>query len=145
MKKNLTNDKNLICAVLEKEQESISNSIINYLNNVETKLLKNEINNNSSRDNPISLSSRKRRLKLDLPNIKLINYRYNKKINVIKVEDPKKPDIKKLLPYSKLSQSPFKKKTIINKTFNINIENNKQPFITEANSHLNRSNDYHNR
>ena len=77
MKKNLTNDKYLISTVLDKEQESIGNSINNYLNNVENRLLNYEVNNNSSTDNPISLSSRKRKLKLDLPNIKLINYRYN--------------------------------------------------------------------
>ena len=117
---------------------------INYLNNVENRLLNYEVNNNSSTDNPISLSSRKRKLKLDLPNIKLINYRYNKKINIIKVEDTKTPDIKKLLPYSKMSQTPSKKKKIINDSFNINIENNKQPFLTEANTHSNRRNDYHN-
>ena len=144
MKKNLTNDKYLITTVLEKEQESIGNSINNYLNNVENRLLNYELNINSSTDNPISLSSRKRKLKLDLPNIKLINYRYNKKINIIKVEDKKTPDIKKLLPYSKMSQTPFKKKKIINKSFNINIENNKQPFLTEANTHANRKTDYHN-
>jgi hypothetical protein len=142
MKKNLTNDKYLISTVLEKEQESIGNSINNYLNNVENKILNNELNNNSSTDNPISLSSRKRKLKLDLPNIKLINYRYNKKINIIKIEDTKTPDIKKLLPYSKMSQKPFKKRKIINDSFN--IENNKQPFLTEANIHTNKSNDYHN-
>ena len=142
MKKNLTNDKYLISTVLEKEQESIGNSINNYLNNVENKILNNELNNNSSTDNPISLSSRKRKLKLDLPNIKLINYRYNKKINIIKIEDTKTPDIKKLLPYSKMSQKPFKKRKIINDSFN--IENIKQPFLTEANIHTNKSNDYHN-
>ena len=142
MKKNLINDKYLISTVLEKEQESIGNSINNYLNNVENKILNNELNNNSSTDNPISLSSRKRKLKLDLPNIKLINYRYNKKINIIKKEDTKTPDIKKLLPYSKMSQKPFKKRKIINDSFN--IENNKQPFLTEANIHTNKSNDYHN-
>jgi hypothetical protein len=142
MKKNLINDKYLISTVLEKEQESIGNSINNYLNNVENKILNNELNNNSSTDNPISLSSRKRKLKLDLPNIKLINYRYNKKINIIKIEDTKTPDIKKLLPYSKMSQKPFKKRKIINDSFN--IENNKQPFLTEANIHTNKSNDYHN-
>ena len=143
MKKNLTNDKNLISTVLEKEQESIGNSINNYLNNVENRLLNYELDN-SSTDNPISLSSRKRKLKLDLPNIKLINYRYNKKVNISKVEDTKTPDIKKLLPYSKMSQTPLKKKKIIYNTFNINIENNKQPFITEANTHINKNNDYHN-
>ena len=142
MKKNLINDKYLISTVLEKEQESIGNSINNYLNNVENKILNNELNNNSSTDNPISLSSRKRKLKLDLPNIKVINYRYNKKINIIKIEDTKTPDIKKLLPYSKMSQKPFKKRKIINDSFN--IENNKQPFLTEANIHTNKSNDYHN-
>jgi hypothetical protein len=142
LKKNLINDKYLISTVLEKEQESIGNSINNYLNNVENKILNNELNNNSSTDNPISLSSRKRKLKLDLPNIKLINYRYNKKKNIIKIEDTKTPDIKKLLPYSKMSQKPFKKRKIINDSFN--IENNKQPFLTEANIHTNKSNDYHN-
>ena len=142
MKKNLTNDKYLISTVLEKEQESIGNSINNYLNNVENKILNNELNNNSSTDNPISLSSRKRKLKLDLPNIKLINYRYNKKINIIKIEDTKPPDIKKLLPYSKMSQKPFKKRKIINDSFN--IENIKQHFLTEANIHTNKINDYHN-
>jgi len=62
----------------------------------------------------------------------------------ITIEDDKKPDIRKLLPYSKLGKNiKINKKTDDNSSMNESSTKN-FPFITEANINIYRNHDYNN-
>ena len=133
-------NKNVINNEFEKEQNSIENNINNYLNSLNNIQIKDSHKSSSS-----SPSSHKKNLPFKLPNIKLINYKqYQPPKRKIITEDDKKPDIRKLLPYSKLG----KNNDFINKNEEsiLNENNNKNfPFITEPNIKIIRNNtNYHN-
>jgi len=80
-----------------------------------------------------------------LPKIKLMYYKKFQTPNrSITIEDDKKPDIRKLLPYSKLGKNiKINKKTDENSSMNESSTKN-FPFITEANINIYRNHDYNN-
>ncbi len=147
IRKNLTTDKELITSELKKEKNLIDNSIINYLNivNKTSRIEEKELNKT-----PIQIpkSTRKKKLNVNLPNIKLLNYQYHPR-NIRDEEDRRyKPDIRKidiskLLPYSNMNKRSLVIKPREENSLN-NSENRKFPFITEPNLNVNKSNDYHN-
>jgi hypothetical protein len=151
IRKNLTTDKELITSELKKEKILIDNSIINYLNivNKTSRLEEKEINKTPPMQIPSSRLSRKKKLNIKLPNIKLLNYQYHHR-NIKEEEedrryklDKRKIDISKLLPYSNMNR----KSTIIKKKEENSLdtsENKKYPFITEPNLYANKIKDYHN-
>ena len=144
IQENIMKDKNAINSELEKEQNSIGKSIVNYLNKINTnsKLINDELNDNSPIQIPSSPVSWKKKINLDLPKIKLINYSHYKpvkKVVITNLEDRYKPDIKKLLPYTQNAKTPIK--TLKTEE---NLTNKNFPFITEANICVNKINDYHN-
>ena len=151
IRKNLTTDKEIITSELKKEKILIDNSIINYLNivNKTSRLEEKEINKTPPMQIPSSRLSRKKKLNIKLPNIKLLNYQYHHR-NIKEEEedrryklDKRKIDISKLLPYSNMNR----KSTIIKKKEENSLdtsENKKYPFITEPNLYANKIKDYHN-
>ena len=146
IRKNLTTDKELITSELKKEKNLIDNSIINYLNIVNKT---SRIEEKEQNKTPIQIpnTTRKKKLNVNLPNIKLLNYKYHHK-NIRDEEDRRyKPDIRKidiskLLPYSNMNKKSLIIKPREENSLN-NSENKKFPFITEPNL-INKSNDYHN-
>ena len=100
---NLNKNEKIMDNIINEEQKSLSQSIDNYKSNLD--ILKNILNNSpviNKRKHPNAY----RKLFLNLPNIKFINYS-NK--NIVKkiddIDDPaKKADIHKLLPFSKLGK-----------------------------------------
>jgi hypothetical protein len=139
VEQNVNKDKSAISNELDKEQNSIGNEVNKYLNTI------NNINtfrspaNNSIAQSPSPL----KKYNFDLPNIKLVNYRKYKfpKQNQT-LEEEKKPNIKKLLPYSNIYK--------LNKKYNKNKEKNNDekeyknyPFITEPNYNYVKDPDYH--
>ena len=140
IEENTKKYKNVITNEFEKEQNSIENTINKYLNNI------NNINVNqsykSSSSSPSSSHNKKPNFKL--PKIKLINYKaYQPPKRIIVTEEEKKPDIRKLLPYSKLfNNNDINKKNEENSMSENNTKN--FPFITEPNIKiLKNNNDYH--
>ena len=147
IKKNLTTEKDLIASELQKEKNLIDNSIINYLNivNKTSRIEEKEHNKTPPIQIPNTTPPRKKKLNLNLPNIKLLNYQYhprNEEFGRYKY-DKKKIDISKLLPYSNMNKISTIIKTREGDSLN-NNENKKFPFITEPNLYVNKSNDYHN-
>ena len=150
IRKNLTTDKEIITSELKKEKILIDNSIINYLNNVNktSRLEEKEINKTPPMQIPSSTSSRKKKLNIKLPNIKLLNYQ-NHPRNIKDEEDrrfkqdKRKIDLSKLLPYSSMNRKPTKIKSKDENSLD-SSENKKYPFITEPNLYANKINDYHN-
>ena len=146
IRKNLTTDKELITSELKKEKNLIDNSIINYLNIVNKTSRIEEKEHNKT---PIQIpnTTRKKKLNVNLPNIKLLNYKYHHK-NIRDEEDRRyKPDIRKidiskLLPYSNMNKKSLIIKPREENSLN-SSENKKFPFITVPNL-INKSNDYHN-
>ena len=145
---NINNNKDLIKLELDKDNSSLKNSINEYLNNI------NNANSNIIQDynattpwEILNSKTYKEKPKLNLPNIKLINtsflYKPIIKRNISKKDLFQKPDINKLLPYSKIAKNKIKFKKKKELSLN-NIENNKFPFITEANICLKKTNDYKN-
>ncbi len=134
---NVKKGKNIINDELDKEQISLENIINKYLNNI------NNVNINNIIKSSASPSPHKKQV-FKLPKIKLISYKkYKPPKKKITTEDEKKPDIRKLLPYSSLG----KKYNIIKKPEEspVNeIDNKNLPFITEPNLNINKKNDYHN-
>ena len=143
IKENIMKDKTAINSVLEKEQNSIGKSIVTYLKKINTNsgIINNDLNNTSPIPIPPSPVSWKKKINLDLPNIKLMNYRHYKPVKkvITNFEDKYKPDIKKLLPYTQNSKTPIKSlKT------EVNLTNKNFPFITETNICTKKINDFHN-
>ena len=139
VEQNVNKDKSAISNELDKEQNSIGNEVNKYLNTI------NNINtfrspvNNSITQSPSPL----KKYNFDLPNIKLVNYRKYKfpKQNQT-LEEEKKPNIKKLLPYSNIYK--FNKKYNKNKEKNNDEKEYKNyPFITEPNYNYVKDPDYH--
>ena len=135
---NVKRGKNTINDELEKEQISIENTINKYLNNINNINVKNIIKSSSNSPSP------HKKQVFKLPKIKLINYKkYKPPKRRITTEEDKKPDIKKLLPYSSLGKNC----NIIKKNEDSSLNENdlkNLPFITEPNLIANKKNDYHN-
>jgi hypothetical protein len=135
---NVKRGKNTINDELEKEQISIENTINKYLNNINNVKVNNIIKSSSNSPSP------HKKQVFKLPKIKLINYKkYKPPKRKITTEEDKKPDIKKLLPYSSLG----KNYNIIKKNEDSSLNENdlkNLPFITEPNFIANKKNDYHN-
>ena len=125
-----TSDKQIINSELEKDQKSIQNSIDEYLNKINTKFLRDRINNQSHQEILSNSESYNNKPKIQFPKINLLNY-YNQLNRPIQQKMIKRkmflksPDISKVLPYYKL----FKKKESNERN---KKENNKIPFITEV-------------
>ena len=135
---NVKRGKNTINDELEKEQISIENTINKYLNNINNVKVNNIIKSSSNSPSP------HKKQVFKLPKIKLINYKkYQPPKRKITTEEDKKPDIKKLLPYSSLGKNC----NIIKKNEDSSLNENdlkNLPFITEPNFIANKKNDYHN-
>jgi hypothetical protein len=135
---NVKRGKNTINDELEKEQISIENTINKYLNNINNVKVNNIIKSSSNSPSP------HKKQVFKLPKIKLINYKkYKPPKRKITTEEDKKPDIKKLLPYSSLGKNC----NIIKKNEDSSLNENdlkNLPFITEPNFIANKKNDYHN-
>ena len=124
----------------EKEQNSIDNTINKYLKEINTININHKLNTSDS-------PSSHKKTTFKLPKIKLINYKqYQPPKRKVITEEDKKPNIKKLLPYSKLgrnndtlkkNEDSFNEKTNDHKNF---------PFITEPNLNniIRKNNNYNN-
>jgi hypothetical protein len=140
VEQNVNKDKNAINNELDKEQNSIGNEVNKYLNTINSINTFRSPANNSITQSPSPL----KKYNFDLPNIKLVNYRKYKfpKQNQT-LEEEKKPNIKKLLPYSNIFK--FNKKNIKNKERNNEEKEYKNyPFITEPDYNYVKDPDYHN-
>lgn len=142
-KQNISENKKLINSEINAEEKLIENSISKYLND-----LKNVSGfNKTSPWEILNSTSYKDKPNINLPNIEFINYVHKNnrpvKRNLIKKDIISKPDIAKLLPYSKIGKN--KKKFKKRKELSLNdIESHKYPFITEANIIVNKNNDFRN-
>ena len=126
-KEPLTNDKKIINSEIDKEQKSIKDSIENYLNKINGKILKAEAKGGISPIVLLNSEPYNKRPKINFPRIKFLNYSQVKKPKepkIIKNDKNKSPDVKKVLSLYKM----FKKREINER---INNENKKIPFITE--------------
>jgi hypothetical protein len=140
VEQNVNKDKSAISNELDKEQNSIGNEVNKYLNTINSINTFRSPANNSITQSPSPL----KKYNFDLPNIKLVNYRKYKfpKQNQT-LEEEKKPNIKKLLPYSNIYK--FNKKYNKNKEKNNDEKEYKNyPFITEPNYNYVKDPDYHN-
>ena len=134
----LRRNKNVINTEFENEQNSIDQTISKYLN-----ILNNEeIKPKPSQSSSLSPSHKKEHFRL--PKIKLINYKqYQPPKRKIITEEDKKPNIKKLLPYSKLGKNNDNNKNSEENSLNEN-KNKNFPFITEPNLNINKITNYNN-
>ena len=133
---SLTTDKNVINAELEKDQKSINNSINDYLDRINNRNIKGDINNRVSPLILLNSGSYSTKPKINFPKIKFLSYSKQKtsiEPKIIKKVIQKSPDIKKILPYYKLFKKKQKKEIIIK-------EDKKIPFITEVGIKVNNSN-----
>ena len=140
VEQNVNKDKDAISNEFEKEQNLIGKEVNKYLNTI------NNINTfNTPPSNTISQSSSPlKKYNFNLPNIKLVNYRkYKFPKQNLTLEEEKKPNIKKLLPYSNIYK--FNKKYMKNKEKNNEEKEYKNyPFITEPDYNYVKDPDYHN-
>ena len=126
-KQSLATDKKIIDSELVKEQKSIQDSINDYLNKINNKILKPDINNGISPFSILNSETYRTKPKINFPKINFLEYRNIKRpkeTKLIKNNFQKSPDINKILPYYK----SFKKR----EDEKINIEDKKIPFITEV-------------
>ena len=133
---SLTTDKNVINAELEKDQKSINNSINDYLDRINNRNIKGDINNRVSPLILLNSGSYSTKPKINFPKIKFLSYSKQKtsiEPKIIKKVIQKSPDIKKILPYYKLFKKKQKKEIIIK-------EDKKIPLITEVGIKVNNSN-----
>lgn len=140
VEQNVNKDKNAISNEFDKEQNLIGKEVNKYLNTI------NNINTfNTPPSNTISQSSSPlKKYNFNLPNIKLVNYRkYKFPKQNLTLEEEKKPNIKKLLPYSNIYK--FNKKNMkIKEKNNEEKEYKNYPFITEPDYNYVKDPDYHN-
>ena len=136
---NVKKSKYVIDNEFQNDQYSIDNTINRYLNEINNKETKKKLNTSDS-------PSSHKKTSFILPKIKLINYKqYQPPKRKVITEEDKKPDIRKLLPYSKLGRNNniISKKTEESSFNEKNINNH--PFITEPNLNIIRTNNnYHN-
>ena len=137
---NVKEGKNAIKYELEKDKNSLENIISKYLTNLSNENIKQ--NYKSSGNSP---SSSKKIYSFKLPKIKLINYKQKsppKKREI--TEEEKKPNIRKLLPYSRLGRHIQIINTDNDNSFN-ELQQKNFPFITETKITNNKNDDknYH--
>ena len=136
---NIKEGKYAIKYELEKEKNTLENAISKYLNNIS----KENITHNFKSSGNSPLSSKKQTF--TLPKIKLLNYKQKsppKKREI--TEEEKKPNIRKLLPYSRLGRHCQIINTESENSFN-ELHQKNYPFITETkiNNNKNEENNYH--
>jgi len=124
----------------ERERNTIENTINRYLDNINS-----ASSTNYSKISEVKSPLPQKKYNFSLPKIKLMYYKKFQTPNrSITIEDDKKPDIRKLLPYSKLGKNiKINKKTDENSSMNESNTKN-FPFITEANINIYRNHDYNN-
>ena len=126
-KQSLTNDKKIINSELYKEQKSIQDSINDYLNKINNKILKADVNSGISPFSILNSETYRTKPKINFPKINFLEYRNikrQKETKLTKNTFQKSPDINKIMPYYK----SFKKR----EDEKINNEDKKIPFITEV-------------
>ena len=126
-KQSLTNDKKIINSELYKEQKSIQDSINDYLNKINNKILKADVNSGISPFSILNSETYRTKPKINFPKINFLEYRNIKRPKETKLTKntfQKSPDINKIMPYYK----SFKKR----EDEKINNEDKKIPFITEV-------------
>ena len=126
-KQSLTNDKKIINSELYKEQKSIQDSINDYLNKINNKILKADVNSGISPFSILNSETYRTKPKINFPKINFLEYRNIKRPKETKLNKntfQKTPDINKIMPYYK----SFKKR----EDEKINNEDKKIPFITEV-------------
>ena len=126
-KQSLTNDKKIINSELYKEQKSIQDSINDYLNKINNKILKADVNSGISPFSILNSETYRTKPKINFPKINFLEYRNIKRPKETKLNKntfQKSPDINKIMPYYK----SFKKR----EDEKINNEDKKIPFITEV-------------
>lgn len=140
IEQNVNKDKDAINNEFDKEQSLIGKEVNKYLNT---------INNMNTYNTPVNdtisqSSSPLKKYNFNLPNIKLVNYRkYKFPKQNLHLEEEKKPNIKKLLPYSNIYK--LNKKYMKNKEkSNEEKEHKNYPFITEPDYNYVKDPDYHN-
>lgn len=136
-KENVVGDKNAIKIIVDRDQNYINRNIDSYLD--EVKSIKLEQSNEGFP--PI-----KKKIDIDLPLIKFINYRQYRPPKKPKgyEEELKKVNIGKLLPYSSLGKSTYEKQNNSQEEKEKENEINCFPFITETNYHLIKKDQFHN-
>ena len=132
-RKNFHKSEKIMDGLITEEQKSLSKSIDNYKSNLDQ--LKG-ILNNSPIINKRKNSMAYRKLNLNLPNLKFINYTAKKIVprNNDRDDPTKKADILKLLPFSKLSKK--NSENLLNSPSTSKHESRKNgilPCITETN------------
>ena len=126
-KQSLTTDKKIINSELYKEQKSIQDSINDYLNKINNKILKADVNSGISPFSILNSETYRTKPKINFPKINFLEYRNIKRPKETKLTKntfQKSPDINKIMPYYK----SFKKR----EDEKINNEDKKIPFITEV-------------
>ena len=126
-KQSLTTDKKIINSELYKEQKSIQDSINDYLNKINNKILKADVNSGISPFSILNSETYRTKPKINFPKINFLEYRNIKRPKETKLNKntfQKSPDINKIMPYYK----SFKKR----EDEKINNEDKKIPFITEV-------------
>ena len=138
---NIIRNKKAINIEFEKDQNSLDNIITKYLGEI------NNININKKMNTSTGSTSTSpdKKTKFKLPKIKLINYKqYQPPKRKIITEEDKKPDIRKLLPYSKLGRNNYSIKKLED-PFDKDKNLKNFPFITEPDMNIiKKNNDYHN-
>ena len=138
---NITNlDKNekTMDSIINEEQKSLSKSIDNYKSNLDN--LRN-ILNNIPVINKRKHSFAYKKLNLNLPKLKFINYSNKKVVKKLNDRDDpnKKADIHKLLPFSNLSKKIADNSITPQSTLNIDSRKSRAlPYITEPKSPNNK-------
>ena len=140
IEQNVNKDKDAISNEFDKEQSLIGKEVNKYLNTINNmNIFNTPVNETISQS-----SSPLKKYNFNLPNIKLVNYRkYKFPKQNLHLEEEKKPNIKKLLPYSniyKLNKKYMKKKEKSNEE----KEHKNYPFITEPDYNYVKDPDYHN-
>ena len=139
-KRDSSKNEKFIDELLTEEQKSMFKSIDNYKSNL-NKLKDNFDNNNISVLNKRKISNLHKKLDVYLPNLKCINYHARKIVTKNNDRDDplKKPDIFKLLPFSKLGQKNKEEKIMEEPKKEKEKEKKSKllPYITEPNLPVN--------
>ena len=137
---NVKVGKRAINLEFERERNSIEKTINEYLDN-----LNSASSTNYRIISEVKSPIPKNKYNFSLPKIKLMYYKkFQTPSKSITIEEDKKPDIRKLLPYSKLGKN-IKIKKNADENSSMNESSNKNfPFITEANINIYRNHEYNN-
>ena len=134
-KKNLSRDREKIDDVIKKENESIFSSFDNYKYNLN--LLKKQYDIEKKIKNEEPQLNIHKKINMNFPKIKLLNYVHHKIAPKEEEEDKeiKKPDIHKLIPFSKYAKYCYgiKQKSISLNNSQDKGKSNRLPYITEPN------------